>query len=121
MACPAYTVLARFPRHSAMNDVIKRKFQKGPLPSVLEPPGLDRGNRSRLDDITVFPFSDGRSLVCDYRCVDTFAVVHLDRYAMQAGIAANSAEERNRRRLVDATGDPREATRFRQNLAIAMQ
>ena len=32
------------------------------LPSVLEPPGLDRGDGSRPDGITVFPFSGGRSL-----------------------------------------------------------
>ena len=56
----------RFPRHSAtMNDVIKRALQKAGLPSVLEPPGLDRGDGSRPDGITFFPFSGGRSLVWD--------------------------------------------------------
>ena len=52
-----------FPRLSPMNDVIKRALQKAGLPLVLEPPGLDRGDRSRPDGITVFPFSCGRSLV----------------------------------------------------------
>ena len=41
MVCPADTVLAAFPRHSAINDVVKRALQKAGLPSVLEPPGLD--------------------------------------------------------------------------------
>ena len=49
----------RFPRHSAMNDVVKRALQKAGLPSVLEPPGLDRGDGSRPDGITIFPFSGG--------------------------------------------------------------
>ena len=146
----------RFPRHSAMNDVVKRALQKAGLPSVLESPGLDRGDGSCPDGITVFPFSGGRSLVWDCTCVDTFAWVHLNRSAMEAGIAANSAEERKRRkycalaeahqfepiavetmgvhgestgviikaigrRLVEATGDPREANWFRQDLAIAIQ
>ena len=53
----------RFPRHSAMNEVINRALQKAGLPSVLEPPGLDREDGSRPDSITVFPFSGGRSLV----------------------------------------------------------
>ena len=66
------------------------------LPSVLEPPGLDREDGSRRDGITVFPFSGGRSLVWDCKCVDTFAGVHLNRSAMEAGIATNSAEERKR-------------------------
>ena len=39
-----------------MNDVIKRALQKAGLPSVLEPPGLDRGDGSHPDGITVFPF-----------------------------------------------------------------
>ena len=81
-----------------MNDVIKRALQKAGLPSVLEPPGLDRGDGSRPDGITVFPFSGGRSLVWDYTCVDTFAGAHINRSAMEAGTAANSAEERKRRK-----------------------
>ena len=59
-----------------MNDVVKRALQKAGMPSVLEPPGLDRGDGSRPDGITVFPFSGGRSLVWDCMCVDTFAGVH---------------------------------------------
>ena len=50
------------------------------------------------DVITVFLFCGGRSLVWDCTCVDTFAGVHLNRSAMEAGIAANNAEERKRRK-----------------------
>ena len=81
-----------------MNDVIKRALQKAGLPSVLELPGLDRGDGSRPDGITVFPFRGGRSLVWYCTCVDTFAGAHLNRSAMEAGTAANSAEERTRRK-----------------------
>ena len=88
----------RHPRHSAMNDVVKRALLKAGLPSVLEPPGLDRGDGSRPDGITVFPFSRGRSLVWDCTCVDTFAGVHLIRQAVEAGAAAGVAEERKRRK-----------------------
>ena len=31
-----------------MNDVVKRALQKAGLPSVLEPPGLDRGSGHAL-------------------------------------------------------------------------
>ena len=81
-----------------MTDVIKRALQKVGLPSFLESPGLDRGDGSRPDGITVFPFSGGWSLVWDCTCVDTFSGVHLNRSAMEAGTAANSAEERKRRK-----------------------
>ena len=88
----------RFPRHSAMNYVIKKALQKAGTLLVLELPGLDRGDGSLPDGKTVFPFSGGRSLVWDCTCVHTFAGVHLNRSAMEAGTAANSAEERKRRK-----------------------
>ena len=121
---------------------MKRALLKAGLPSVLEPPGLDRGDALRPDGITVFPLSGGKSLVWDCSCVDTFAGVHLNKSAMEAIIAANSAGERKchkyttvetmgvyggstgvifraiGRRLVEATGEPREANWFRQKLAI---
>ena len=62
----------------------------------MKPPGLERGDGSRPDGITVFQFSGDRSLVWDCTCVDTFAGVHLNRSAMEAGIAANIAKERKR-------------------------
>ena len=68
------------------------------LSLVLEPIALDTGDGSRPYGITVFPFSGGRSLVWDCTCVDAFARVHLNRSAMEAGIAANCTEERKRRK-----------------------
>ena len=62
-----------------MNDVIKRTLQKVSLPSVLKPPGLDRGDGSCPDGITVFLRSGGRSLVWDCTFVNTFAGIHLNR------------------------------------------
>ena len=73
----------RFPRHSAMNDVIKRALQNAGQSSVLEPPWLDRGDGSHPDGITVFPFSGSSILVWDCTCVVTFAGVHLNRSPME--------------------------------------
>ena len=81
-----------FPRHSVMNDVIKRELQKTSLTSVLQPPGLDRGEGSRYGGIIVFPFSGGRSLVSNCTCVDTFAGVQLKRSLMETDSAANCSE-----------------------------
>ena len=58
----------RFPRHSEMNVVIKRALQKAGLPSVLEPPGLDRGDGSRPDGITVFPLRVGADVSIPHSC-----------------------------------------------------
>ena len=118
----------RFLSHSAMNDLVKRALQKAGVPSVLKPPGLDRGDASRTDGIKVFPFSGSRSLVWDCTCVNTFAGVHLSKSAMEAGIAADSTEERKRREYAALAEAHQfepianwEANWFRQNLAIAIQ
>ena len=85
-----------FARHSAKNDVIKRVLRKAGQPSILESPGLDIGDGSRPDDKIIFPFSSGSSMVWVCTCIDNFAGVHLNRSAMEAGTAANCAEERKR-------------------------
>ena len=55
----------RFPRHSALNDIIKRALDAAGFPFQLEPVGLDRGEGKRPDGITLFPFQSGKSLIWD--------------------------------------------------------
>ena len=88
----------RFPRHAALNDIVKRSLQRAGLPSVLEPLGLDRGDGKRPDGITIFPFKNGKSLCWDSTCVDTYAETHLIGSAISAGSAATEAETRKRRK-----------------------
>ena len=82
----------RHPRHTALNDVIRRALQSAAIPSVLEPVGVDRGDGKRPDGISVFPFSKGKCLCWDATCVDTFAASHIYRSAVSAGSAAREAE-----------------------------
>ena len=84
----------RFPRHSSLNDVIRRALSSAGIPSILEPVGLDRGDGRRPDGITTFPFRCGRSLAWDATCVDTFAETHVVRCALEPGAAAGAAERR---------------------------
>ena len=51
----------RHPRHTALNDVVKRALQTAGIPSLLEPTGVDRGDGKRPDGMTVFPFAEGKS------------------------------------------------------------
>ena len=49
----------RLPRHSALNDIIKRALSSACFNAVLDPVGLDCGYGKRPDGMTVFPFSRG--------------------------------------------------------------
>ena len=84
----------RHPRHTALNDVVKRALQTAGIPSILEPTGIDRGDGKRPDGMTVFPFAEGKSLVWDATCVNTFAASHLASTAVSTGAAAKDAEIR---------------------------
>ena len=63
--------------HAMLNDVLHRALSSANVPSWLEPTGLDRADGKRPDEITMVPWSNGRLLVWDATCVDTFATSHL--------------------------------------------
>jgi len=88
----------RLPRHSALNEIVKRSLQSAGIPSVLEPAGMDRGDGKRPDGVTVFPFARGKSLCWDATCVDTFAETNLLSSAVSPGKAASEAEKAKRRK-----------------------
>ncbi|XP_029654080.1 uncharacterized protein LOC115227355 [Octopus sinensis] len=79
----------RFPRHSALNDVIRRALDSIGFPSVLEPPGLDRGDGKRPDGMTIFPFLEGKPLVWDSTCSDSLSKTNMLESACNAGTAAD--------------------------------
>ena len=66
----------RLPRHSALNDIIKRTLSSAGFNVVLEPVGLDGGDGKRPDGMTVFPFSRGKCLIWDCTSVDSFSPQH---------------------------------------------
>ena len=63
----------RLPRHSALNDIIKRALLYAGFNAVLEPDSLDRGDSKRLDGMTVFSFFWGKCLIWDSISVDSFS------------------------------------------------
>ena len=94
----------RIPRHSAINDVVKRALSGCGIPSLLEPVGINRGDGGRPDGITLFPFHRGRCLVWDATVSDTYAGSHVLDCALAAGAAATEAEERKRRKYQELAG-----------------
>ena len=66
--------------------------------AILEPRGLDRGDGRRPDGITIFPFRQGKMLMWDATCVNTFSTTNIINCATAVGAAAIAAEERKRRR-----------------------
>ena len=80
------------PRHSHVNDLIKRALASAGTPSVLEPPGLSRTDGKRPDGLTLFPWSGGKSAVWDFTCRDTLAASHVAGTSREIGKAAMEAE-----------------------------
>jgi len=90
MASPALTIknTGCFPRHSAINSILKRSLTRIGLPSVLEPVGLTKDRRP--DGLTLNPWYRGRNLVWDAKIVDTFAESH---YIVTAAIPSSVATD----------------------------
>jgi hypothetical protein len=80
----------RISRHSHLNDIVKRTLVSAGFASVLEPPGLNRGDGKRPDGMTLIPWSRGQSLVWDVTVIDSLAPSRIGRNACPT----EEAEER---------------------------
>ena len=81
-------------RHHHINDLIRRALISANIPAVCEPPGLHRSDQRRVDGMTTFPWSAGKSLVWDFTCRDTLAMSYVGATSREAGKAAELAEKR---------------------------
>ena len=85
-------------RHSALNESIQRALGSAKVTSILEPPGLDRGDNKRPDGLTIYPWKFGKPLVWDVTVVDTLASSYIATTSAKAGGAAEAAESRKQRK-----------------------
>ena len=86
--------VGRHPRHSMLNDIIKRALASAGYPSTLEPVGLTRADGKRADGVTMTPWFRGASLAWDATAVDALAPSNMSRSASTPGHAAKAAEEK---------------------------
>jgi hypothetical protein len=84
--------VGRHPRHSMLNDLVKRALASAGLPSTLEPVGLTRSDGKRADGVTMIPWSRGACLAWDVTVVDALAPSNIARSASTPGHAAETAE-----------------------------
>ena len=82
----------RHPRHSHINDLIKRACISGGTSAIREPQGVSRVDGKRPDGMSQFPWKNGRLLLWDFTCVDTVAPSHVNDSAKCPGKASNDAE-----------------------------
>jgi hypothetical protein len=85
-------------RHSESNDIINRALTSAQIPSIREPVGCSRSDGKAPDGLTLVPWGNGRSLIWDYTCADTFAPSYVNATATTPGSAASAAEKRKWRK-----------------------
>ena len=86
----------RHHRHAALNDIIHRALITAHIPSRLEPSGIYRSDGKRPDGITMVPWKNGKLLVWDVTCPDTFAPSYTLSATSEPGAVAVLAEERKK-------------------------
>ena len=95
----------RFPRHSAINNIIKISLDTAGLHSILEPVGLDRGDGRRPDGVTSFPFMGGKALAWDATSADSFSASNLCSTILSPGSASSAAENLKRQKYYQLVVD----------------
>ena len=83
----------RLSRHNTVNSIIQHALTAVKIPSRIEPSGLHRADCKCPDGMTMVPWAQGKYLVWDATCVDTFCQSHCRRAATEPGGAAAHAEE----------------------------
>ena len=83
-------------RHAALNDIMHRALTSAHIPSRLEPSGIFRSDGKRPDGITMVPWENGKLLVWDTTCPDTFAPSYTAWATSEPGAVAALAEEKKR-------------------------
>ena len=83
----------RLSRHNTVNSLIQHALTAVKIPARLEPSGLHRADGKHPDGMTMVPWEQGKYLVWDATCVDTFCQSHRRRAATEPGGAAAHAEE----------------------------
>ena len=84
----------RHPRHSEINELVKRALVQAQQPAVREPPGLTRLDEKRPDGMTQFAWKGGKSLLWDVTVVDTLCASHVKNCSKHPGAAAENAESK---------------------------
>jgi len=94
----------RNPRHSEINNLLKRGWGSANIPAILEPAGTFRDDGKKPDGLSLIPWSKGKCLLWDSTCADTLAASYLKSTSRSAGAAAQSRESEKRRKYAGVAG-----------------
>ena len=95
----------RLPRHSAINNIIKRSLDTAGLHCILEPVGLVGSDGRRQDGVTSFPFKGGKALARDATCIDSFSTSNLCSTILNPGSTSSADEDLKRRKYSQFVAD----------------
>ena len=95
----------RFPRHAAINNIIKRSLDTAGLHSILETVGLDWGNGRRPDGVMPFPFKGGKALAWDATCTDSFSANKQCSTILNPASTLSAAEDLKRQQYSQLVAD----------------
>ena len=79
-------------RHGAINDKIHRSLASAKVQSHLKPNGFYRSDGKRPDGVTLIAWENGKALIWDAMCPNTFAPLHLAVADKGNGDVAEQAE-----------------------------
>jgi len=91
LSCKACTT-GTSSRHYMCNDIISRALKQAGIANVLEPSHLLRSDNKRPDGVTILPWANGKNLVWDFSCRDSYAASYRSRALRAPGEVAAFGE-----------------------------
>ena len=121
-------------RHTMISECISSSLRSAGVPNKMEPLDVEGKYNLRPDEISLIPFTYGRSLAWDVACIHPLAQSHRNN-KHEPGQAATSIEKKKRKkydclnavikgigsRIKQRTGNSRATSQLRQKLAILIQ
>ena len=81
----------RHPRHSQINNIVKRALTTAEFPARLKPTGLCRKDGKHPEGLTLFPYKQGKYRLWDVTVVSTLAKSYISMKSDTPGTAADKA------------------------------
>src|ERR1700744_6253921 len=82
----------RLARHDKINNLFSEAFFSAGHSNILQPTGISRTDGKRPDGMTLFSWSNGKSLIWDVTVRDTLAPSYMNESSKKSRSIADNAE-----------------------------
>jgi hypothetical protein len=93
-------------KHDEINRLTAAAFRRAQITATVEPTGLNRTDGKRPDGVTTMPFTNGKRVIWDVTCPDTFAMSNVSKARAEVGRVAETAAKNKETKYAELSCRP---------------